>query len=106
MMLPVPPVFLKNLVIEAINTATYVGAGGVAVGALAWIWHHWRLAFLPLFTRLLRPKLLDQPVRSGIYDLVDAEPGIHHAAIAQRLGLAEGQALYHLDVLTRERLLS
>jgi len=59
-----------------------------------------------LFTRLRRPKVLDQVRRGQIHDLVDANPGIHANAIAKQLRLARGEAQYHLHVLVRERMLA
>ncbi len=59
-----------------------------------------------LFTRLARPKVLDQPTRALIFELVNERPGIRFHEIATTLALAQGQALHHLRVLVTQRVLS
>ena len=61
---------------------------------------------IALFSRLVRPRLLDQPTRSQILDLVEMRPGIRFVEIAKSLELGQGSALHHLRVLAREHLLS
>lgn len=85
-------------------------AAGLGVGSLVglsvWRRHELKFLALGLFTRLQKPTILDQSVRARIYELVQAEPGIHGSAIAERLELAAGQTVHHLRVLVREHLLS
>lgn len=84
------------------------GAGaGIAVG-LSWSWLAW-LRWLPamgLFTRLRNDRLLDNPLRAQIMDLVESEPGIHYQAIIERTGRGKGSIAHHLSVLVRGGLLS
>lgn len=87
--------------------AALVG-GGVALllllGALAyWLLHGWIAA---LFTRLLRPKILDAELRASIHDLVLARPGVHASEIIQHFDRGTGNIEYHLDVLVREGFLT
>ncbi|MBI2078406.1 MAG: MarR family transcriptional regulator [Euryarchaeota archaeon] len=88
-------------------TVTVVGGGALAViaglGWLAWKFLHAPVA--RLFTRLERPRLLEQRVRGQIHDVVRDDPGVHASQIQSRLGLAQGQLQHHLGVLERERLL-
>lgn len=72
---------------------------GVAVS------HPFTLGAVGLFTRLVRLKILDQPARSQIVELVDVRPGIRFHEIATTLGLGQGQALHHLRVLVTQRVL-
>ena len=55
-----------------------------------------------LYTRLRREDVMDQQVRSRILAHVTANPGVHYSAIRDALGLANGNAAYHLKVLCRE----
>lgn len=55
-----------------------------------------------LYTRLSRPKLLDQEARAKVYAMVATEPGLHASEVARRLGGGHGLAEYHLGVLVRE----
>lgn len=69
------------------------------------------LSLLPVlfgrfYTRLAPGDALLHPVRRRLHEIVTAEPGIHMAALAERLGVANGQLVYHLDVLRRERLVA
>lgn len=81
-------------------------AGLVAVALAATFWSALKGSLGALFTRLLRPSLLEQATRSRIFDLVAAEPGIHASAIAERLAGGHGNVDYHLGVLVRDKLLA
>jgi hypothetical protein len=86
--------------------AVGIGLGAGAATALLFLFRaRLHLAGLLLFTRLARPKVLELDARQRIHELVTAEPGIHASAIAKRLELAQGESLYHLNVLVREKLL-
>lgn len=89
----------------AVGPALASGAAFAIAGALVVLARHRLLFAFLLFTRLARPRVLDLPTRQKIHDLVAAEPGIHANAIANRLELAQGEIMYHLHVLQRERLL-
>lgn len=58
---------------------------------------------LLLYSRLARPRVLEQAVRAQVLDLVGREPGIHSREIVRGLDAAEGQIAYHLGVLAREK---
>lgn len=53
-----------------------------------------------LFSRISGPKLLDHPLRSRIYDTIEANPGIHIQELANRTGYARQTAEHHLRRLT------
>jgi predicted transcriptional regulator len=109
---PVTQGFDRNVVVPGDALQGPAGpavAVGVAVAGLVAALVYFRsrihLLALVLFTRLVRPRVLDLPTRQRIHDLVSAEPGIHANAIAERLDLAGGETLYHLRVLAREGVL-
>ena len=66
----------------------------------------WRYAFvvllLPLLSRLASEDVLEHKVRYAIQGIIIEKPGIHYSAIIKELGLANGVAAYHLEVLERE----
>ncbi len=59
------------------------------------------LALAGLFGRRLTGDAADHPVRQRILHIVEAEPGLHANAIANRLELAQGQTAHHLRMLVR-----
>ena len=78
-------------------------AGGLSL--LAWLARRFgMLAFLPLYTRLAPSEMLDNRVRSAVFEHVRAHPGAHPSAIAQALGLGWGTVVYHLARLEETRL--
>lgn len=80
--------------VAGLMTLGLAGGPGLAFGAYG------------LFTRLVRPKILDQPTRSRIVDLVEQRPGIRFQEIATSLGLGQGTAMHHLQVLVAQKALS
>ncbi|MHB8605896.1 MAG: winged helix-turn-helix transcriptional regulator [Thermoplasmatota archaeon] len=76
----------------------YFGAHLVALAA--------RFAALPLFTRLPRGEALANDTRRRVYEAIEADPGIHTNLLRARTGCGNGALLYHLEVLTRERLVA
>jgi predicted transcriptional regulator len=55
--------------------------------------------FLPLFSRLKRSDILNQPIRERIYGYILGNPGANYGAIKQDLSIANGQLVYHLKQL-------
>lgn len=88
------------LAIAALLFSAGLLSGGLGTSEVG-RYHLW-LFVLPLFTRLKKEEILDQPTRYKILGFVLGNPGAHFALIGQRLGLAHGQLAYHLDVLTKE----
>lgn len=78
-------------------------AGG-AVAGLALLALLVKLVLLPLFTRLRRDRLLDNPVRARLYDRIRAEPGIHLAELEEFLGIGKGATKHHVDQLASHKL--
>lgn len=82
-----------------------LAVGGAAATGLAILLVLLKLVAVPLFTRLRRDRLLDNPVRARLYERVRAEPGIHLAGLAEYLGVGKGATRHHVDQLVRHRLL-
>ncbi|HLF16520.1 MAG TPA: hypothetical protein VI796_03710 [Candidatus Thermoplasmatota archaeon] len=61
----------------------------------------WRLAcyLAPLFTRIRKDRVLDNPTRARMRTLIEHEPGIHFSEIMRRMALGGGQAERHLQRL-------
>jgi len=61
--------------------------------------------FVPLYTRLNRDDMLENPTREGIYRMVAQNPGIDLVTLKRRLELSNGVLAYHIHTLERERYL-
>jgi DNA-binding transcriptional ArsR family regulator len=68
---------------------------GASAGALAFARKRWPLLLSPLYTRLAKARILEQPTRERIAETVKAEPGITFGELQRRLGLAAGQLTHH-----------
>lgn len=82
-----------------------VGLAGGAVTGLALLALLVKFLLLPLYTRLRRDRLLDNPVRARLYERVRAEPGLHRAELVDFAGIGEGATRHHLRLLVGARLL-
>jgi DNA-binding transcriptional ArsR family regulator len=88
----------------AVAVALAVTALGVWTSRPIREWLRW--TSVSLFTRIIRPRVLDQRVRQEIHQLVAQDPGIQRAEIARQLELGASQTLHHLRVLVREEVVS
>lgn len=68
----------------------------LAAGALAWRALGSLLPSIPLFSRIERDRLLDNPVRARVHDAVAQDPGLSMSEVASRAGIAWGTAVHHL----------
>ncbi|MEA3198931.1 MAG: hypothetical protein QOE90_359 [Thermoplasmata archaeon] len=75
--------------------------GGAAVTLLALLLLAAKLLLVPLFTRLRRGALLDNPVRARLYDRIRLEPGIPESELVDFAGVGRGATVRHLDQLRR-----
>lgn len=73
-----------------------IGVGGLLTEVGKWAL---LIAFLPLYTRLKKEELLDQPTRYKIYGYIIGNPGAHFGLIKEDLELGSGQLVYHLKQL-------
>ncbi|MHB8632899.1 MAG: thrombospondin type 3 repeat-containing protein [Thermoplasmatota archaeon] len=87
-----------------LTQALWVGAAVAVValgGVMNWRWRR-GLPFLGLFfSRLIPDRILEQPVRRQIVDLVTAQPGIHPQGLVRQLGLTRGAVEHHLRILEK-----
>lgn len=77
-----------------------VVAAGAAVAAGFALWK--LVAFL--FTRLRQERLLEQPSRRGVYQAIQASPGVTYVELGRRLGLGGSTLRYQVGVLERNNL--
>jgi DNA-binding transcriptional ArsR family regulator len=90
-------------------------ASGAAGGALlfgvalyAWPSLKWRAALIvaPLYARLKKADVLENPLRDDILQLVQETPGISASELGRRVDCGWGTLVYHLTVLERMQLVS
>lgn len=87
-------------------------AGGVAlVGVAAYVWpffkwHSTRFLLFPLYARLKKEDVLENPIRDDILQVVADQPGISASELGRRLECGWGTLVYHLTVLERLQLVS
>jgi len=97
-----PPAFLETTAGVAVAGATGLGGLGLlGVAATEWGRYRFLLLGIPLFTRLKKLDILNQPTRFKIHGYVIGNPGANFALIKQELGLTNGQLAYHLQVLEK-----
>lgn len=77
----------------------FIGAIGVGSLIIEVLKFGLLIIFLPLYTRLRKEKLLDQPTRERIYGYIIGNPGAYFGLIKQELELGNGQLVYHLKQL-------
>lgn len=61
--------------------------------------------FIPLYSRIRKEKVLDQPTRYKIYGYIIGNPGAHFGLIKEELELGSGQLVYHLKQLKEAHLI-
>lgn len=84
-----------------------VGGSATGLGLLGYAAKKWWLSlFVPLYSRLAKSEMLDNKVRSSVYEHVKAHPGAHPSGIADTLGLGWGTVVYHLARLEDASLVS
>lgn len=98
------PGVLRNAQL-AISTSSLLASASGTLVAVAYR-HALGLLGFGLFTRLVRPKLLEHEGRSQIVAAVANDPGIHARALARLLDQPRSAMEYHLAVLVREGLLA
>lgn len=75
------------------------GYAAAAATATAILWIVLKLLILPLFTRIVRDRVLDHPVRARMHAYLRLNPGAHLAEVTTAAGAAHGAGRYHLNVL-------
>ena len=83
----------------------FIGAIGISGLAIEIFKYGWITLFLPLYSRIKKEKMLDQPTRYKIYGYIIGNPGAHFGLIKQELGLPNGQLVHHLRQLKHVHLI-
>jgi predicted transcriptional regulator len=63
------------------------------------------MLFLPLYSRIKKEELLNQPIRYKIHGYLIGNPGAHFGLIKQDLGIPNGQLAYHLRQMMKAQLI-
>ena len=87
-----------------VGAAAVLGGGAWAWPALKFKGTQWML--FPLYARLKKEDLLENPLRDDILEVVQQQPGISASELGRRLECGWGTLVYHLTVLERMQLLS
>lgn len=77
-------------------------AAGVGVGALGLVlaWRRWpALGLLALYARFRADRALEHPRRAALVALLRSEPGLTLADVQRRMGMSNGVARHHVDLL-------
>jgi parallel beta-helix repeat protein len=77
----------------------FIGAFGVSALLLEVLKYGIISLFIPLYSRISKDKLLDQPTRYKIFGYIIGNPGAHFGLIKDDLDLGSGQLVYHLKQL-------
>ncbi len=97
------------------RTSTAIAAGAAAglagAGLGYYFWPTLKLGatkflLFPLYARLRREDILENPLRDDILEAVESSPGISASELGRRLACGWGTLVYHLTVLERMQLLS
>lgn len=89
----------------AIAAAAVALAGLASLVGLA-IQRYGSLGAIPLFSRIAKDAIFENKVRSDIFELIGANPGVNVSEISRRLDVAWGTATHHLQKLRNERMVS
>ncbi len=79
-------------------TAATLAGAAVGAGALVLLLPALKGLFgaLPMFSRIRKEDLLEHPVRSDIFDAIQADPGIHFQELVRRIGKGRGTMEHHV----------
>lgn len=93
------PTPVVDPVVASVSTA---GISLIAIGAIGGTdigrWKFFTL-MIPLFTRIVKPKVLDHFERGRIYEHIRKNPGDSYSSIRKTLGLKNGSLAHHLRIL-------
>ncbi|MEE9151980.1 MAG: PKD domain-containing protein, partial [Thermoplasmata archaeon] len=96
------PVFPFLLLFIVAGVFVAIGLGGLLTEVGKWALLS---LFIPLYSRIKKEKLLDQPTRHKIHGYIIGNPGAHFGLIKQDLGIPNGQLVHHLRQLTRAHII-
>lgn len=88
---------------DALRISPIAAAAAATITGLAFLAILVKGVLLPLYTRLVRDRLLDNSVRARLYDRIRTEPGVHLAELEEYLGVGKGATKHHVDQLARHK---
>ncbi|PKK85164.1 MAG: hypothetical protein CVT48_06765 [Thermoplasmata archaeon HGW-Thermoplasmata-1] len=91
-------------VVAGASTAT-VAAAGFGAYYLYWLKKLSPLG-MPLFSRISKESMLNNPVRNAVYHAIIQNPGINTSELSRKLGIGWGTTVHHLDKLSSEQMIS
>lgn len=96
------PVFTDSPA-EAAGILAILAAGAAGI---AYYWPRLAFAAAAFYTRLKQPDILENDVRSNIYDIIRRNPGISARSVHRESGQSWGTVVYHLRQLERHHLVT
>ncbi len=70
------------------------------IGATYWLWPALKaMPVFSLFSRVRPDQMMENPIRSDIYEVIKAEPGIHYQELVRRIGKGASVVDHHLRKL-------
>ena len=104
---PAPPARAHALgFFPSAPAAAAIGLGALLAAVAYWLWPVLKAGPAALFSRVRGAALLEHPLRASIHQMIEAEPGIHHRALARALGRSKGSVEHHLRKLTEAGLVT
>jgi len=97
-----PPLAL----VAGIAAGTILSASLAGVFAVERSRYAFLSAFLGLYSRLNKDKVLENYNRGRVYGYIELNPGAHFNAILAALGMNNGALVYHIEVLHKEGLVT
>jgi predicted transcriptional regulator len=92
--------------VVAAGSAATTGAAGYGLWSLLRRFG-WLVGFpVAGFTRIEASELLDHPMRAQIFQVIQANPGVHASELSRKVGVGWGTITHHLDKLERARLVT
>jgi DNA-binding transcriptional ArsR family regulator len=85
--------------------AMTIGIFSLLLAIIYWAWPYLKAA-LPLFSRIDRPKVLENKRRARVAGIIDTSPGIHFSELLRRSGLARGTLQHHLQKLVETEIIT
>lgn len=79
--------------------ASAVSLGSLLAGAAYYFWPALKTGGIGLFSRIKGDALLENPLRSRIVALVEAQPGIHYSDLVRKTGKGHGAVEHHIRKL-------
>jgi DNA-binding transcriptional ArsR family regulator len=87
------------------GTVASAGAAGYGLWALAKKFG-WLLAPVAGFSRIANSELLEHPMRAQVFQVIQANPGIHASELSRKVGAGWGTITHHLEKLEKARLVT